>query len=155
MNVKIVCFIGTPTLRRHFSGELLSVSPKIAHWLPGLFSLNERALYLGRWQHGFFSFAAVGAWLAWLDITLLIISNDLTFFIDLGATNVGSIQIYIDEQLQTNKWHGFKVGKLNKTEHFEEIELPQDLTLDKGQLLGQFNMGSTVVLIFEAPKYFK
>lgn len=51
---------GTPTLRRHFSGELLSVSPKIANWLPGLFSLNERALYLGKWQHGFFSFAAVG-----------------------------------------------------------------------------------------------
>ncbi|XP_037036970.1 phosphatidylserine decarboxylase proenzyme, mitochondrial isoform X1 [Bradysia coprophila] len=121
----------TPKLRRHFSGELLSVSPKIAHWLPGLFSLNERALYLGRWQHGFFSFAAV------------------------GATNVGSIQIYMDESLQTNKWHGFKVGKLNKTEHFDEIELPQDTILEKGQLLGQFNMGSTVVLIFEAPKYFK
>jgi len=121
----------TPKLRRHFSGELLSVSPKIAHWLPGLFSLNERALYLGRWQHGFFSFAAV------------------------GATNVGSIQIYIDEQLQTNKWHGLRVGKVNKTDHFEEIELPQDTSLEKGQLLGQFNMGSTVVLIFEAPKYFK
>lgn len=49
-----------PEIRRHFSGELLSVSPKIAEWLPGLFCLNERALYLGQWEHGFFSFTAVG-----------------------------------------------------------------------------------------------
>lgn len=76
-------------------------------------------------------------------------------FLVLGATNVGSIKIYIDENLETNKWHGFRVGKLNKTEHFDEIQLPQNTTLEKGQVLGQFNMGSTVVLIFEAPKYFK
>lgn len=49
-----------PQLRRHFSGELLSVSPKIAKWVPGLFCLNERALYIGEWEHGFFSFTAVG-----------------------------------------------------------------------------------------------
>ncbi|XP_055608312.1 phosphatidylserine decarboxylase proenzyme, mitochondrial isoform X2 [Uranotaenia lowii] len=49
-----------PELRRHFSGELLSVSPKIAKWMPGLFCLNERALYIGKWKHGFFSFTAVG-----------------------------------------------------------------------------------------------
>ena len=51
----------TPELRRHFTGELLSVSPKIAQWIPGLFCLNERALYIGKWEHGFFSFTAVGA----------------------------------------------------------------------------------------------
>lgn len=82
-------------------------------------------------------------------------NNVNTLYAYLGATNVGSIQIYIDEHLHTNKWQGFKVGKLNKAEHFDEIELPQDTTLEKGQLLGQFNMGSTVVLIFEAPKYFQ
>lgn len=49
-----------PQLRRHFHGELLSVSPKIAQWLPELFCLNERALYMGQWEHGFFSFTAVG-----------------------------------------------------------------------------------------------
>lgn len=36
------------------------VNPKIAAWLPGLFCLNERALYMGKWKHGFFSFTAVG-----------------------------------------------------------------------------------------------
>lgn len=49
-----------PEIRRHFHGELLSVSPKIAKWVPGLFCLNERAAYIGEWEHGFFSFTAVG-----------------------------------------------------------------------------------------------
>jgi phosphatidylserine decarboxylase len=49
-----------PEFRRHFHGELLSVSPKVAQWVPGLFALNERAAYIGEWEHGFFSFTAVG-----------------------------------------------------------------------------------------------
>lgn len=72
-----------------------------------------------------------------------------------GATNVGSVDVYIDEQLKTNRWHGLKVGKQNSANHFDEIVLPENIKLSKGQLLGQFNMGSTVVLIFEAPRKFK
>lgn len=49
-----------PMIRRHFHGELLSVNPKIAKWLPGLFCLNERAVYIGQWEYGFCSFTAVG-----------------------------------------------------------------------------------------------
>lgn len=52
-----------PEIRRHFHGELLSVSPKVAKWVPGLFCLNERAAYIGEWEHGFFSFTAVGEYL--------------------------------------------------------------------------------------------
>ena len=59
--------------RRHFPGELFSVTPGVAKWLQGLFNLNERVVYYGDWKHGFFSMAAV------------------------GATNVGSIKIYMDE----------------------------------------------------------
>lgn len=121
-----------PKIRRHFTGELLSVSPKIATWLPGLFCVNERALYIGKWAHGFFSFTAV------------------------GATNVGSVKIYVDEKLKTNRWVGFKVGSHKGTlTEFEELELPEGTKLGKGELLGQFNMGSTVVLLFEAPADFK
>ncbi|XP_055547928.1 phosphatidylserine decarboxylase proenzyme, mitochondrial isoform X3 [Wyeomyia smithii] len=118
-----------PELRRHFSGELLSVSPKIAKWMPGLFCLNERALYVGKWMHGFFSFTAV------------------------GATNVGSVQIYMDEKLKTNKWVGLEVG--THRPEYDELSLPSDTFLEKGELLGQFKMGSTVVLIFEAPRDFQ
>lgn len=119
-----------PELRRHFSGELLSVSPKIARWMPGLFTLNERALYIGKWKHGFFSFTAV------------------------GATNVGSVQIYIDKKLKTNQWVGLEVGT-HPCKDYDELALPKDTFLSKGELLGQFNMGSTIVLIFEAPPGFK
>lgn len=70
----------TPQLRRHFTGELLSVSPKIAQWIPGLFCLNERALYLGKWEHGFFSFTAVGMYLyAFLCIFFFLIKKKIIF----------------------------------------------------------------------------
>lgn len=49
------------------------MNPVIAELVPELFCLNERAVYVGDWQHGFFSMTAV------------------------GATNVGSIRVYSDE----------------------------------------------------------
>jgi len=60
-------------VNRLFAGELLSVNPKIAQWIPDLFTLNERAVYVGRWKYGFFSLTAI------------------------GATNVGSIHVYCDK----------------------------------------------------------
>lgn len=59
--------------RRHFTGDLFSVSPYIAHRLQELFVLNERVALLGRWRYGFCSMTPV------------------------GATNVGSIRINFDE----------------------------------------------------------
>lgn len=52
---------------------MLSVNPRIAGWIPELFSLNERAVYIGQWEHGFFCMVAV------------------------GATNVGSIKVHEDK----------------------------------------------------------
>lgn len=72
-----------------------------------------------------------------------------------GATNVGSVQVYSDEELKTNKWCGLKLGKSLKDQDFDQREMPQTLVMNKGELVGQFNMGSTIVLIFEAPKTFK
>ena len=56
-----------------FLGELLSVNPGIARWVKGLFNLNERSVYFGKWEQGFCAMAAV------------------------GATNVGSINVYCDK----------------------------------------------------------
>lgn len=112
----------TATFRRHFSGKLLSVNPWLARLIPGLFTINERAVYIGEWKHGFFSMTAV------------------------GATNVGSIEIYNDPDLRTNT-----KGKRNR---INEMNLGQ-VALKKGELFGQFNMGSTIILLFEAPKDFK
>lgn len=46
--------------------------------MPGLFALNERTVLLGNWTHGFFSYTAVGAF------------------------NVGSIQLTVDEVISPN-----------------------------------------------------
>lgn len=59
--------------RRHFVGELFSVSPWMAKRLENLFVLNERVALLGRWKHGFFGMVPV------------------------GATNVGSIKVNFDQ----------------------------------------------------------
>ncbi|KAL1116566.1 hypothetical protein AAG570_005038, partial [Ranatra chinensis] len=110
------------TFRRHFQGELLSVSPRFAKWIPNLFSLNERAVYVGTWEHGYFSMTAV------------------------GATNVGSIRVFSDKTLHTN------TSKWKDTTH-------RDCALNcnwfKGEEIGEFRMGSTLVIIFEAPPNFK
>ncbi|XP_046383015.1 phosphatidylserine decarboxylase proenzyme, mitochondrial [Ischnura elegans] len=113
--------------RRHFQGELLSVNPRVARWIPDLFSLNERAMYVGSWKYGFFSTTAV------------------------GATNVGSIKIYCDKTLHTNerKW------KLNRSEDKFFQASGGGVSLKKGDPFGEFNLGSTIVLLFEAPKDFK
>jgi phosphatidylserine decarboxylase len=47
-----------------------------------------------------------------------------------------------------------KIGSLREKE-FDEARLGKDVVLNKGELVGQFNMGSTIVLVFEAPKSFK
>ncbi|KAF7409634.1 hypothetical protein HZH68_004015 [Vespula germanica] len=110
--------------RRHFQGKLLSVNPKIARFLPDLFSLNERVVYIGKWAEGFMAYAAV------------------------GATNVGSIKIYCDKELTTNKiiWP--------KMKRWEDASL-ECTHISKGQLFGEFRMGSTIVLLFEAPEDFQ
>ncbi|XP_015782085.1 phosphatidylserine decarboxylase proenzyme, mitochondrial [Tetranychus urticae] len=110
--------------RRHFSGKLFSVRPTFANWMHGLFQLNERVIYLGEWAHGFFSLSAI------------------------GATNVGSVKIYFDYDLRTNK--PFCRKYLYKDKVFNE-----DIFPSKGEPFGEFNLGSTIVLIFEAPKDFK
>ncbi|XP_069684838.1 phosphatidylserine decarboxylase proenzyme, mitochondrial isoform X2 [Periplaneta americana] len=118
------------TFRRHFQGELLSVNPRVAQWIPDLFTLNERAVYVGRWKHGFFSLTAV------------------------GATNVGSINVYCDKDLTTNqrKWRNMKTrhqDALLTDLHGEKVEMR------KGQPFGEFRLGSTIVLLFEAPLDYK
>lgn len=115
--------------RRHFPGELFSVNPSVARWLEGLFNFNERVVYYGDWKYGFFSYTAV------------------------GATNVGSIKVYMDEDLTTNDKKLQKEGKhldkdfLKGTDH--------GVSVKRGADFGEFNLGSTIVMIFEAPKNFE
>lgn len=112
------------TYRRHFPGHLMAVRPPIVNWVRGLFAINERVVYFGKWRHGFFSMTPV------------------------GATNVGSIRVLGDEMLRTN------VRRRDNTRYFEKSFDKSSFCARKGDMFGEFNFGSTVVLVFEAPSDF-
>jgi len=111
--------------RSHFQGLLLSVSSSAVRAVRDLFAINERVVYSGKWLDGrsFFSFSAV------------------------GATNVGSIVVPADSELATNRpqWPepGDAGGPL--------IARFDGWRMRRGDYFGAFNLGSTVVLIFEVP----
>lgn len=117
--------------RRHFTGDLFSVSPYIVNRLKDLFVLNERVALLGRWKHGFYSMVPV------------------------GATNVGSIKINFDESLRTN------TRKMSHPAHtfteavYSSASILRGQPLLAGEEMGGFKLGSTIVLVFEAPKDWK
>ena len=65
-----------------------------------------------------------------------------------GATNVGSVRVEIDPELSTNtrKW---------EADTFHQKTLSPAVPVQKGEYFGEFNLGSTIVLVFEAPQDFK
>lgn len=65
-----------------------------------------------------------------------------------GATNVGSIRVYCDRELATNTIHW------PETAHWKEANLGC-ARIGKGELFGEFRLGSTIVLLFEAPRDFQ
>jgi phosphatidylserine decarboxylase len=117
--------------RRHFTGDLFSVSPYIAHRLRNLFVLNERVALLGRWKDGFFSMVPV------------------------GATNVGSIRINFDATLRTNTKERSHPAHTFTEAVYSRASVLQGQPLLPGEEMGGFRLGSTIVLVFEAHKSFK
>lgn len=128
--------------RRHFAGELYSVSPYLQRTLPGLFTLNERVVLLGRWRWGFFSYVPV------------------------GATNVGSIKINFDRELRTNSLttdtaadraaeeaaaRGEAYTGFSEATYEGASPVLQGHALRRGEEMGGFQLGSTIVMVFEAP----
>lgn len=118
--------------RRHFAGELYSVSPWLQSRLKDLFVLNERVVLLGRWRYGMFSMTPV------------------------GATNVGSIVINFDRELRTNSFTHDSTAASAKGGFAEATYKGASALLGgypivKGEEMGGFKLGSTVVLVFEAP----
>ncbi|OTB05211.1 hypothetical protein M426DRAFT_320025 [Hypoxylon sp. CI-4A] len=128
--------------RRHFAGELYSVSPYLQRTLPGLFTLNERVVLLGRWRWGFFGFVPV------------------------GATNVGSIAVNFDKELRTNSLltdtaadraaeeaaaRGEPYAGFAEATYGAASAVLGGHALRRGDEMGGFKLGSTIVLVFEAP----
>lgn len=112
--------------RRHFSGRLFPMNERATRTIRNLYVENERVVLEGKWQEGFMAMAAV------------------------GATNIGSIELFIEPTLRTNRpWKKL----LHPEPPEEQVYEPRGtgVLLKKGDELAAFNMGSTVVLVFQAP----
>lgn len=112
--------------RRHFSGRLYPVNERATRTIRNLHVENERVVLEGQWGEGFMAIAAV------------------------GAANVGSIKICTEPELKTNrpKWRLLSSDPPDEKKYEPE---GRGIMLKKGDEIAVFNMGSTVVLVFQAP----
>ncbi|GFP81770.1 phosphatidylserine decarboxylase proenzyme 1 mitochondrial [Phtheirospermum japonicum] len=113
-------------VRRHFTGHLFPVNERATRTIRNMYVENERVVLEGQWKEGYMAMAAV------------------------GATNIGSIELFIEPTLRTNNPQK-KLLHLEAPE--ERVYEPQGMgvQIKKGDELAAFNMGSTVVLVFQAP----
>uniref|UniRef100_A0A6T6MJ28 phosphatidylserine decarboxylase n=1 Tax=Rhodosorus marinus TaxID=101924 RepID=A0A6T6MJ28_9RHOD len=110
--------------RRHVSGNLLSLLPNVLRRVPDVVNENERVVLMGKWNHGLFAMVPV------------------------GATGVGSIELKFDDELETNRFYSSK-GDVKLLRYASKDRNFIDLT--RGEFMGRFKLGSSIVLIFEAP----
>lgn len=110
---------------RHVHGEMLPVMPGILRLIPNVYVLNERVPCIGSWKYGRFSLTAV------------------------GSTNVGRIKIYGDRGHKNNR-NFVKPWTASLT-----LDAVSPMDLRTGDEFGYFEMGSTIVLVFEAPENFR
>jgi len=120
----------------HFPGTLFPISPTFTRLIPNLFALNERIVLSGKHHEGFYSLTAVGAY------------------------NVGSISLHFDETVKTNNLardftcHNLQYFSFNGMgTHSYEKDYYAGVPVSKGEEIGYFNLGSTIVLIFEAENF--
>ncbi|KAG7195754.1 phosphatidylserine decarboxylase 1 [Scheffersomyces spartinae] len=161
------------TLRRHFIGELFSVAPFFQKTLQGLFVLNERVALLGYWKHGFFSMIPVGA----TNVGSIIVNfdkylktntkyehqiylketiiNEETPLLESDDTESSTTDLTIisDDSSATPK--RLKKNTCYEATYTKASRLLGGYPLTKGEEVGGFKLGSTVVLVFEAPDNFK
>ncbi|XP_057787005.1 phosphatidylserine decarboxylase proenzyme 1, mitochondrial [Salvia miltiorrhiza] len=113
-------------LRRHFTGNLFPMNERATRTIRNLYVENERVVLEGQWKEGYMAMAAI------------------------GATNIGSIELFIEPTLKTNKPQKKLLHSLPPDERLYEPE-GTGVQLRKGDEVAAFNMGSTVVLVFQAP----
>lgn len=111
---------------RHFAGECLPV--RLSDRADDIFSVNERVVLSGNWLYGQFHLVAVAAF------------------------GVGNIVLNFDDKLKTNRMRDVTVhcgGDVSSKLY------PRGVELEAGTEMGAFRMGSSVVLVLEAPNTFE
>ena len=112
-------------MRRHIVGYLYPVKISYIESKPRVYEDNERVTLFGEWNKGFMTQTYV------------------------GATNVGSMTLTHEPGFDTNYLSAVGRDKSN------DVTYKTPVFLAKGQEVGAFRLGSTVVMVFEAPPNFQ
>jgi len=142
-----------PRVLNSSPGELFSVSPYMAKRLQNLFVLNERVALLGRWRYGFFSMVPVGATnVGSIKVNFDSVSLSLQILLNTKLTNLA----YLHKALRTNvRGRPPPPGTYTEAVYSAASPLLHGQPLTPAQEMGGFCLGSTIVLVFEAPKNFE
>ena len=120
--------------RRHIAGYLQPVKPSYVATHRDVFKNNERVNIFGEWKE-----------------------NDFFFTSFVGALNVGSILLDFDTDVETNCYmpadpyytdKSYRKGQSSPLEP-EKAGASGSIDFSKGEMTGRFEMGSTIVLIYE------
>jgi len=138
--------IHTARYRRHIVGYLSPVKPSYVKHHKDVFRENERVNIFGDWYGDLKNF----------------------FFISyVGALNVGSIKLDFDKDVLTNRTFDMDpfrydrsyigrenmAGPLSNYQQAKPLENDEaSLKFNKAEMTGRFEMGSTIVLMWESPK---
>eukprot|EP01059_Diplonema_ambulator_P012962 TRINITY_DN23456_c1_g1_i1.p1 TRINITY_DN23456_c1_g1~~TRINITY_DN23456_c1_g1_i1.p1 ORF type:complete len:415 (+),score=66.34 TRINITY_DN23456_c1_g1_i1:47-1246(+) len=114
----------------HVYGTLLPTHPLAYKFVDELPCLNERVALNGTWEHGLLSVTPVGAY------------------------NVGSIKLAFDKGFASNRTVDDEaaVTSINSRQHRVTKYLDPVKPGGKGDVLGHFEMGSTVVIVADIPQ---
>jgi phosphatidylserine decarboxylase len=162
--------------RKHVSGYLFPVMPLFVKTLRGLFALNERVVLHGKWKYGDFHYVLVGA--TNVGGIVLHFDNTLNTNIKRKKTRKSKKDSSVKKEEANSETKESETTDKKATEesntaevmsekHLEEngydkyLEMRRrvyckgGIPLHKGEDIGYFKMGSTVVMLFEHSDQFE
>lgn len=136
---------------RHLHGERLPVSPALVPWFRTSFVLNERYSLVGSWPHGFFSMVPVGA----VNVGSVHIEGIPEAVKPLPREESGSVLSRLEKKVTDLINSSAPEARTQDILASSTLYQGAPIVFQQNSHVGHFNMGSTIVLVFEAPEGFK